>query len=270
MSGAIFVETLRRSWRTALYLGLGVAAMAVYCMFIIPDDKTLKQVSSMVQNFPVLINALGGGDAAFLATPEGMLNYAFFSWIVLLLAGYAVLAGLNITSSEEDRGIMDILLSAPVPRWRVVVEKFLAYVVIIVVAVLIGYAALVIGVQYTVVRSMLTVGTAARFAESSFNMLPSTLIVLAFTALVATVIRRRNVAAAIASVFVVASFFVEMIGRSAPSADKLRLLSFYSYYDSAGVMKNGLAWGNVVGLLAVTALMVAGAVWAFRRRDINV
>jgi beta-exotoxin I transport system permease protein len=270
MSGAIFKETLRRSWRTALYLGLGVASMALYCMFIIPDDKTLKQVSGLVQSFPVLVSALGGGDAAFLGTPEGMLNYAFFSWIVLLLAGYAVIAGLNITSSEEDRGIMDILLSAPVPRWRVVVEKFLAYMVVVAVAVLIGYGALIIGVQYTIVRSMLTIGTPARFAESSLNMLPSTLIVLAFTALVATLIRRRNVAAAIASVFVVASFFIEMIGRSAPSADNLRLLSFYSYYDSAGVMKDGLAWGNVAGLLAVTVLMVAGAAWAFHRRDINV
>jgi ABC-2 type transport system permease protein len=271
MRGAVFFETLRRSWKTMLYLGGGIAVLAIYYVLMVMDEKMLKQLSGMVENFQWLINALGGGDAAFMTTPEGLLNYVFYSWVVLIIAAYAIIAGLNVTSSEEDRGILDILLSMPIPRWRVVLEKLLAYAVIITGVVALGHVALVLGIQNSpVLRSAVTIGTPARLAECSFNMIPPLLLVLVFTALMATLVRRRSMAATIAAVFVIASFFIEMIGRSVPSADKLRVLSFYSVYDSAGVMKNGLAWGNVIGLLTAAAILLAGALVAFQRRDISV
>ena len=271
MRGAVFFETLRRSWKTMLYLGIGIGALALYYVLMLMDEKMLKQMSGMLDNFQWLINALGGGDAAFMATPEGLLNYAFYSWVVLMIAAYTVVAGLNVTSSEEDRGILDILLSMPIPRWRVVLEKFLAYAVIIGGVVAMGHVALVLGTQNSpALRPLLTVGTPARLAECSFNMIPPLLLVLAFTAFVSTLVRRRSTAATIAAVFVIASFFIEMIGRSAPSADKLRVVSFYSYYNSAAVMKDGLVWGNVIGLLAVAAILLVGALVAFQRRDISV
>jgi ABC-2 type transport system permease protein len=271
MRGAVFFETLRRSWKTMLYLGIGIAVLDFYYVLMVMDEKMLKQLSGMLENFQWLINALGGGDAAFMMTPEGLLNYVFYSYMVLVIAVYAIIAGLNVTSSEEDRGILDVLLSMPIRRWRVVLEKFLAYAVIMGGVVAISHVAMVLATQNSpVLRPMLTIGTPARLAECSFNMIPSLLLVLAFTVFVSTLVRRRSTAATIAAVFVIASFLMEMIGRSAPSADKLRLLSFYSYYDSAAVMKDGLAWGNVIGLLAVAAIMLVGAVVAFQRRDISI
>jgi ABC-2 type transport system permease protein len=267
MSGAIFFETLRRNWRSTLLWGAGIALMGLYIVVIIPDVKVLKQYGELLKSMPsFLINAMGGGDAAMLATPEGFLAYGFFGWIMLVLAAYGVLAGLNITANEEDRGILDVLLSLPVPRWRVIVEKFLAYTVVIVVMVAMGFFALWLGVQRSTVFTIST----AKLLESTFNMVPPTLVVMAFTALAATLARRRSIAAAVAAAYVVASYFIDIVGRSADSAASLRAISFYSYYDSTGVMQHGLAWGNVGGLLAAMLVMVVGAVWAFQRRDINV
>ncbi len=268
MSGSIFLETVRRNWRGMLLWGLGIALMAAYIVLIIPDSKTLQQYSSLIKTLPsVLINAIGGGDAASIGTPAGFMAYGFFGWIMLVMATYGVLAGLNITANEEDRGIMDVLLSLPLPRWRIVLEKFLAYCVIIAVIVLFSVVVLIWGIQNSVALNSIPI---SRVLESSLNFIPSTLLVMAFTAFVAVIVRRRTTAAAIAAVFVIASWFIDTLGRSAPSTDALRTLSFFRYYDSSGVMQNGLVLANVFGLLGVVVLLLVGTVWLFQRRDVGV
>lgn len=266
MSGSIFFETLRRSWRAALYWALGIALMGVYVVVVIPDVKVLKQYGELIKSMPKFLLAAVGGDAASLATPEGFFGYSFFGWIMLVLAMFGVIAGMNITANEEDRGIMDVLLSLPLPRWRIVLEKYLAYVVMVLFIALVSFVSVWALVQNSTVFTLST----ARLAEGMFNLVPSTLLVIAFTALVATVVRRRNTALAISAVFVVASYFVDVIGRSADSAGGLRALSFYSYYNGSEVLVKGLVWGSAIGLLVVAVLLIVAATAAFQRRDVGV
>ncbi len=267
MSGVVFRETWRRNWKAGVLLGILSSLLAIYMILLASNSQIMEQMTGMVKSMSWLVDTLGGGDAAFLVTPAGMLNYGFFSYMVLLLAGWAVLAGLNVTANEEDRGILDMVLATPVPRWRLVLEKLLAHTLVMLVALFISYVTMTVMVTNTpAFAGQLNAG---RLLECMFNMIPSLLLVLAFTALLATVLRRKNTVATICAVFVIASYFVDMIARTIPDAGGVRALSFFKYYDPVNVMKNGLMWGNTLGLLAVTFLMVAGTVWAFQRRDIN-
>lgn len=265
MSGAVFFETLRRSWRATLWWSLGIALMGVYVVAVIPDVKVLQQYGDLVKSMPKFLLAAVGGDAASIATPEGFFGYSFFGWIMLVLATFGVLSGLNITANEEDRGIMDVLLSLPLPRWRVVLEKFLAYVIMVIVIALVSF----VSIWFMVQRSPVFTLSTARLAEGMFDLIPATLLVIAFTALVATLVRRRSAAAAIAAVFVIASYFVDVIGRSADSVGGLRAFSFYSYYNGSEVLTKGLVWINAIGLLVVAVLLIGLATAAFQRRDVG-
>jgi ABC-2 type transport system permease protein len=267
MTGSIFMETMRRNWRAMLIWGIGIASMAAYIIVVIPDMKTLQSYSALLKSLPpVLVNAMGG-DSASMATPGGFLAYGFFGWIMLVMATWGVLAGLSLTANEEDRGIMDILLSLPLARWRIIIEKFLAQLVILIVILLISFAVLAWGTQQTeVLRSI----PFDRIAGSTFNFLPATLFVLTLTALLSVVVRRRATAVMLSAIIVIASWFVDTIGRSAPSTDALRSISFFRYYDSSGVMQNGLVPAHVIGLLVVSALMLIASVWFFQRRDVGV
>jgi hypothetical protein len=111
-----------------------------------------------------------------------------------------------------------------------------------------------------------------KLVQSSLNVIPSTLLVMAFTACAAVVIRRKGRATALAAVFVIGSYFINILGESAAgsAADAIRAISFFRYYDSSGVMQNGLAWGNIVLLVALAAVLVAGSLWFFQRRDVGV
>jgi ABC-2 type transport system permease protein len=267
MNGTIFMETLRRSWRQILYWGIGLGAYGLYASVIIPDTKMLKQYAEMIKSMPaVMIKMFGASDAAAIATPEGFLSFAYFSYALILLAVYAVTAGLNVTANEEDQGILDVVLSLPLPRWRVVLERTLAYAVIIIAIVTLAFAGLLIGVQSSALKV-----DPMKLLQSSANILPSALLILSFTVFCGTFFRRKGTATAVAAVFVIASYFINFIGESASGmAESLRVISFFHYYDASGVMQNGLAWGNVILLVALAAVLVGGAVWFFQRRDVGV
>jgi ABC-2 type transport system permease protein len=269
MQGATFNETLRRNWRAALYWAIGMFIYAVYVTVIIQDVDMLQQYAELAKSFkPGILQLLGiGDDLTALATPEGFLGFAFFSWIVLFLAVYAILAGLNITANDEDSGIMDVVLALPLPRRQIVLEKYAAYVLLLVGIVAITFLGLLAGGSV----SAMTLDMGRLFA-ATLNVLPSLLLVMGFTAWVSVTVRRRSTAVAAASAFVAVSYLVNSLGGMASGtlADALRGLSFFYYYDSRGVLQNGLAWGSIGLLTLVTLALVGAALWFFQRRDVGV
>lgn len=267
MAGAIFLETLRRQWRQVLYWGIGLGLLGFYVLVIIKDVDMLEQYASIIESMPpVLMQMFGVDNAATLATPEGFISFGFFSYTLLVLAVYAVMAGLSVTANEEEDGILDSLLAQPVPRWRVMVEKLLAYALASAGILAVAFLFILAGMQISVIP--VSVG---RMLEGSVNMLPSVWLMIAFTAFVAVVFRRRGTAVMVASVFIVASYFINFLGEAASGslAAALRTLSFFSYYDPNAVMVSGLNAGNLALLLGVAAALAAGALWAFQRRDVG-
>ncbi len=268
MTGVVFMNTLRRNWRQILYWGLGIAILGYYVIVIVPNVDTLKQYADLFSRMPpIFIKAFGLSDVAQLATPGGFLGLAFFSYMLLITASYAVIAGLSVTANEEDRGILDVLLSLPIPRWRIIVERLLAYTLILIGMLALTFLGLWYGASNTPGLS-LDIG---RLFLATANLLPTTLLVLAFTVLVGTVARSRSLAIGAATVFVVASYFIDFIGASASGTfmDSLRAISFYSWYNGGQIMFTGLEWSRVLLPLAVTLVLAAGSLWFFDRRDVG-
>jgi ABC-2 type transport system permease protein len=274
MSGTIFMEALRRNWRMAVYWGLGLASYAVLIILMIPNVDMLQQYADLIANMPAgMLKMFGASDASDIATPEGFLGFGFFTYTVMMLAVYAVVGGLGITANEEDQGIIDVVLSLPVPRWRIVVERLAAYTIFVIIIVVLSFVGLWLGVQLTASNPDAPFKIdMVKLLEGSFNMLPATLLMLVFTAFVAAVVRRKGLATGVASLVIIASYLLNFLGGSAKDtiADTLSRLSFFRYVDSAGVIQNGLSWGNIALLIGVTAVLWVGSIWFFQRRDIGV
>lgn len=271
MTGAIFFETLRRSWRQPLYWGAGLMIWALYPFFMIPNNEQgLDQYVELLDDLPEgLLAAVGINGAESLSTPEGFVGYAFFGYILLILSVFAVIAGLNVSANEEEQGIMDMQLSLPVARWRVITEKLLAYSFMLVVIALLGFIGLLIGDAVAPVEIDLSVG---RYLEGALNILPGALAILTLTAFLGAVLRRRSTAMAVAGVYVVVAYLLDAVANAANSdfMDALRQFSVFSHYEGTTVLQTGLDAGNVVLLLAFALVLGVGANWFFQRRDIAV
>jgi len=149
-----------------------------------------------------------------------------------------------------------------------VLSKSVAYGLMLIGVIAFSFVGLVVGVAMTpalvVDMGRLTLGT--------LNMIPGSLVMLAFTVLAGTLFRRRGTAAGAAALFIFGSYFLDTLGRSAPGSfvDSLRAISFYSYYDGTNVIQNGLSIPNIALLSVLAVGLIGVGMAAYQRRDIGV
>lgn len=267
MSLVLLRATLRRNWRPTLYWSLGLALLGLYVIAVIPDQQALDNYVNLVASMPKpLLDAMGAGDTLLLRTPEGFIQYGFATWAQLMLAVYGLLAGLNLCANEEEAGILDVLLSLPLSRRRLLLERFIAFALLTLLIALLSALGLVLGSGAT----EFALAPAALFA-TALNLVPGTLLVMAFTALLAAALRRHMVATGIAVFFVIGSYFLDFIAGAISEGplNQLGQLSFYRW-SSAGIAPGSfLPLENLALLAGVTLLLLLLALWFFERRDIG-
>ena len=151
-----------------------------------------------------------GSELEIFATNEGFVAIGFFGKSALIFAVYPVVMGMRITANDEDSGVMDVLLSLPVERARVIIEKFLAYGLSCVGVVLLIYLGLHLGVLLGGVDL-----DVARLAEITFYLIPLMVFIMAFTVLIAVLARRRTIALGIVTAFIIVSYMLQTIGAAA-------------------------------------------------------
>lgn len=269
MTGAVLLETLRQSWLQMFYWGAGLGLMGFATVLFVPEVDFLNQMVALLATLPpVLLAAVGiGDDLSFVATPAGFVAVGFFGKALLFMAAYPVVAGVRVTMGEEEEGTMDMLLSLPVPRWQVVLEKFVAYLLGIATLAVLVFVCVWLGAEIASVE--LDMG---RLAETVISVTPILTFILAFTVLVGTLVRGRRLMLGIVTLFVLGSFMLDAVGAVVAEygVDTLRNLSFFRYYDSLSVMQNGMVVEYALLFYGLALLLLLASVWRFQRRDIMV
>jgi ABC-2 type transport system permease protein len=178
---------------------------------------------------------------------------------------YAIGRGADAIAGEEERKTMDLLLSTPVSRRRVVLEKYTATVLGM------GLLALVLVVTLYVTAALFNMNIG--LAELVAATIGAALLSLAFAAValaVSSSAAKRGLAIATASALATAAFFLNSL---APLADSLKAFQKFSpfyWYLGHSPLTNGFDFKGLALLVAVAAVMVAIAVARFERRDVSV
>lgn len=268
MNGAVFAETLRRNWKQALAWGLGFIAYGWYSVILVPNLEGLQRYVEIFEALPSgMMSVFGFDDAKVMATPEGFIGL-YLLYGLVILSVYAVLSGLSITANDEETGIMDMVLSLPLARWRMIVEKFAAYGVLMALIGVLAGAGMIAGdlmndnIQLDTIRVLL----------GNLAMVPSGLVVMGVTALLGALVRRRNNAATLAGIFVTISFFLDNLARNIQNdiAQAVRSLSFFRHAGLNEALFSGIALGSMLVLLTATVVLLASSVALYQRRDIRV
>jgi ABC-2 type transport system permease protein len=271
MSGAVFMEELKRVWLETVIWGLGMAALMLFLSAIIQNNEVIEQYRLILESLPPsILKAFGVSSVEILTTAEGFLAFAGFTYGALILSVYGVLSGLAITANDEDEGSLNVLLAMPIHRWQIIVEKYLSYALMLLGIVLLMFGGIAAGSAIFNVPlnlNMMLLGV--------LNLMPLSLTVMAVTCFVASLISRKYLVSGIAAAFVVASYFLNVLAGSLdteamPAATLLQKLSVFSYVDSEGlVLSGGLNMLNVGLLLGLSLVLVVISIFAFERRDIG-
>jgi ABC-2 type transport system permease protein len=261
----VFLKTLRDHRRSLIGWTIGVTAFTLFILAFYPTIRESgDQFNELLRTLPPALRAISGRVADL--SPAGYLNGQFFNLLApLLLLIFAIGFGSRTLAGEERDGTLELVMAAPIARWRIVMDKFLAMAA--------GTA--VIGL---IMLGVLALGTGAfdldvdtvRLAEM---VLSAVLLAVAFGALAlaaGALTGRRSVAAAVAVVLAVNSYLINAFAPLSDSVDAFKGLSPFYYYNSADPLRNGADPLHLMSLAFLGLVFFSVALIAFDRRDARV
>jgi beta-exotoxin I transport system permease protein len=245
--------------RSVLAWGLPLGLMSAFIVAIYPSVE--ESLSKAIRGYPQgLKEAFGIGQ---LTNVEQYLHAEMLSLIVPLAMGYlAVRAIASGLTGAAESGRLDVLLSAPVSRTRVVLAGFLATAVELALVLLV--TGLLCGLGSLLAGSGLDAGRAAAgFAD----VWPLALLFAGFGAIAAGFSLRTSVVTGSVAGLLVAMYVIDLVGRLDTGLSDLRYASVFKYYGNA--IEDGIDPVAFLGVTFAACALAALGAWLFARRDLS-
>ena len=109
----------------------GMVLLTAWLAALFPILRDSDAMTDFLEEFPPELLALFGMDADTFLTGGGYLSAQLFSFIgPIVIIAFTISAGMAATAREERDGTMDMLLSMPIRRESVIIQKALSLAVL--------------------------------------------------------------------------------------------------------------------------------------------
>ncbi len=258
-------QMLRGGRRSLAIWAASFGAMVALYAVIWPSVRGNSKWQDLFATLPATYKALfTAGGQLDLSTPAGYLGIELMGFIgPALMAVYAITTGAAAIAGEEGSGGLEVTLSAPVARGRVLLERSAALLIdLLALSVALGLALWVFSLAFGMHLAVARIA-AASAALGIFGF---------FTGAVALAVGAASGNAAlgkgIGALVAVASYLINALSQVTTALKSTRPVSpFYLLFGNEP-LQNGLRLLGAVSVFAVgVALLVAAGV-AFARRDL--
>jgi ABC-2 type transport system permease protein len=254
---SVYTRSLRMIAVPAFWWTLAIAGFAGWMVVIVKQIET--QMTSLYASSSLLkeeITRVGGSD---LATNATLLSF-FFVFLPLLLMAFAVTQA-NRWSADEEDGRLELVLSTPQPRLRVLLGRFAALTTATVIIAVLTLAATAVALAATGLKL-----DGGNLIAATLSMIPLGLLIAAIGYLLSGWLRTA-VDTGLLSFLLVIWFFITFVGPGLNWSDAALRLSAFYYYGTP--LLHGLPLGDTLGVLAVAVAALALASVRFVRKDIG-
>ena len=245
---------------------LGVSAFIAINLAFYPtfrDQAT--QLNQVLNHLPATTRALFSDTGNFL-TPGGFLSARlFYLMLPLILSILAIGLGSSLLAKEEADGTIELLLSRPLSRGRLLLGKGLAGLIIL--AVVGGFAlgvtlaiSWLVKIEVPLGRIATAAGLAAVLALL-FGAIAFTVTAFGRTARLASV--------GLAALVGLGSYIVASLAETVGWLKWPAKLMPHHYYHPSEILAGYFSWWKVVGVLVLVLAMGLIGWLAFRRRDLG-
>jgi len=205
-----------------------------------------------------------------LGTLEDWIASTMILFVPILASVYALINGTGTLAGEEEDGRLEILITLPLKRWQIVTVKAIALSValffILLIVSLVG-ALVFVAIEGQVEATM----SAVDMITGLLATWPLTFAFAMISMFLAAFCSRRRVAALIAAVLLVTSYFGSNLSGMVSSLEPLKPLFLHTYLDATGrSVTQGQQLGDVFVLLIVGLVTFTLALVFFQRRDVTV
>lgn len=262
MRGSIYLKTLQDLQGQMMAWCAGMILLAAANVLLYPSVQNFPGLISFLENMPPAFKAMIG-DVRTMAQLEGFLRVKAFDPLPLLLSIFSVSQGAALIAGEIETKSFDLLLARPIARWRIALGKFFALITASVAMVLALALGLIVSSHF--VETEVTPGY---LLLSALNGLPLTWLFGAVAMLGSCLLPRARHAAMAAGGFVIACYVFETLRQLSPSLRHLDKISLFAWQKAGWTLAGQIHPGPILGLLGLTAVLVAGAALALERKDL--
>ncbi|MCY4370838.1 MAG: ABC transporter permease subunit [bacterium] len=263
MNVAILAKVLGDRRRAIIGNSVGLVALIVWLGALFPILRESDAFVEMIERFPPEMSSVFGLDPATFLTAAGFVSTELYSLFAPLLVLIFVIGAVTseVTAEERD-GLMDMLLSTPAPRGRILLSKAVGVALSTLVLVVVLTAAL-LAVSPIFDMGLSVVGVLA--AGVSLWLLG--ILFGAVALLVGSFSGRTVVAGGATGLVAVLAWFVNGFAGLYSWLEGPSAASPFTWYLEPNPLLEGFTAGHL-WLAITTALLTAAAVALFLRRDI--
>jgi ABC-2 type transport system permease protein len=258
---SVFSRSLGALRGSALWWGL---AMAVYAALLTAILRQAQQnLAGLLESLAKQAPMYAGLIARFMMGGDIASNASLLSFVFTLLAAAVAAFGVTLANrwaADEEEGRLELLLSTPKSRPLVILARFAASAVALLIVASMVFAA--------VALSAAAAGMSldrSRLAQATFGMAPVGLAMVALGFLLSGWLRAMTVTGVLIA-FLLGSFVITLLGPLFKWPDFLLQLSIFEQYGAP--LLTGLRVTNTLALIGVATAALLIATLRFARKDL--
>ena len=260
----IAVQTMKNHWKTTIIITLLFMVMAAMYAGMFPAFE-VTMIEMMDSELAESFNFFPHADQ--MHTYVGFLTLELYNifWLLILAIMLGFIAASSIAKEIEGKTI-DILMSNPVSRKQIVVEKF------------IGLIPMFLVVNFATMMAVIGITAAINESLNYGNLLmvhivsiPYFLAVFSIGILISVIIDEKMKSSIIMISILVAMFVINSLSLMSPDYELMGSFSFLHYFDTYAVLKFGeIDVAGIFVFIAVTIVCLVAAMIYFEYRDIAI
>ena len=236
----------------------------------IPMQDIADTIAQYAEQFGSMFEIFAG-DVGSILNPDGTLSFGkwialeYLSMWPLLMAIYAVFFAANVVARDADKGTLDMLLSQPVRRSRVIISRFAVFPLLLVAIAVLSLLGIVVG--------MAIIGSFSDLAGICLVFLPAILLPMAvasYSLLFSCIFLEPRKVLMAAGSLTGLFFLLNILSKTVGSLDWIGYMSIFHYYAPGEIAADfNIDWLGIGVYIAITAVCTAASVYVFQRRDIS-
>lgn len=264
MMRSVYLKTLYDKRFFLLGWTLGFAAIAALMTSFYPAMHQEGSISSLLESMPAAFKGLVGSLADLTRFDTYIASQLFDIRMPIIAGIMAIILGIGISVADEERGELRTILSLPVSRTKLFVERWLAMVTIMVVigvGMVVGIYAVLPFIDIASIEPDILARLSAMtlLVMITFGTIP-------FAVGLAT--GKRSAATGISILVVIGSFLLTTFGQAVDWLHDYEPLSLLHYFPAADIVKNGIDLKDVAVFAVVTVVLLVLSLFFFRSRDV--
>lgn len=265
MLTSVLTKTLRDQARGLLGWSVSLALLIAMYVAIWPTVRDQPSMGDFLDQMPEAFRSLFASTGADMSTPTGYVQVELLSFMApIAVLMYAIGAGAGAIGGEEDRHTLDLLLSNPVSRSRVVLDKFLA------MAAGTFLLAAVMAVALEVEGSLVNLDLPASKVAATMVHLALLGVVFGSVAMALSASTgRAGMSRGVTAAAAVIAYVVNALSPLVDWLEKIQKLSPFYQYIGHDPLRHGLNGGSVAVSTGTAVALLLLAVLGFRRRDVG-